>query len=214
MLTIDVALSSLAVFVPASVALIVAPGPDSLYVLTRSIGNGPWTGLAAALGTCTGILVHTGAAVVGLSAVLRTSAFAYSAMKYAGAVYLIYLGIQTIRHDAAFELQTGESQRDARTSYRRGVAINVLNPKVAVFFLAFLPQFVPPGSNAWLGMVVLGVVFTALTLVYLATLAVVSSRVERVLSSHPRAPGLVRWSAGAVIVGFGVELAASGGRPD
>lgn len=145
MLSIDIGLSTLAVFVPASIALIVSPGPDSLYVLSRSISDGRWTGLAAAVGTCTGLLVHTLAAVLGLSAILRASSLAYTVVKIAGAVYLVYLGIQTIRQKEDFRPQKNDIETDIDESYWRGAMINVLNPKVAIFFLAFLPQFVGAG---------------------------------------------------------------------
>ena len=225
MVSIDIGLSTLAVFVPASIALILAPGPDSLYVLTRSIGGGQRNGLASALGTSTGILVHTTAAVLGLSAILRTSALAYTVVKYAGALYLLYLGVQTIRHKEDFDLQVDDADTDAEAdsgggvggeistdvdtveSYRRGVVINVLNPKVAVFFLALLPQFVTPGAGAWLDMSLLGVTFTVLTMCYLGTLALVSSRVKAVLTNRPRVTDAIRWAAGSVIIGFGIELA-------
>ena len=225
MVSIDIGLSTLAVFVPASIALILAPGPDSLYVLTRSIGGGQRNGFASALGTSTGILVHTTAAVLGLSAILRTSALAYTVVKYAGALYLLYLGVQTIRHKEDFDLQVDDADTDAEAdsgggvggeistdvdtveSYRRGVVINVLNPKVAVFFLAFLPQFVTPGAGAWLDMSLLGVTFTVLTMCYLGTLALVSSRVKAVLTNRPRVTDAIRWAAGSVIIGFGIELA-------
>ena len=225
MVSIDIGLSTLAVFVPASIALILAPGPDSLYVLTRSIGGGQRNGFASALGTSTGILVHTTAAVLGLSAILRTSALAYTVVKYAGALYLLYLGVQTIRRKEDFDLQVDDADTDAEAdsgggvggeistdvdtveSYRRGVVINVLNPKVAVFFLAFLPQFVTPGAGAWLDMSLLGVTFTVLTMCYLGTLALVSSRVKAVLTNRPRVTDAIRWAAGSVIIGFGIELA-------
>lgn len=211
MLDIDIGISTLLVFVPAAVALIVVPGPDLLYVLTTSISGGQWTGLSSTLGICTGILVHTSAAVLGLSALLRTSAFAYTVLKYAGALYLLYLGIQTIRRKEEFELRTDDT--DTGAGYWRGVMINTLNPKVAVFFLAFLPQFVSPGPGAWLDMALLGGLYATLTLLFLGVLAFTSSRVKTVLSSHPRALDVIRWGAGTTIVGFGIELAASDTTP-
>jgi threonine/homoserine/homoserine lactone efflux protein len=214
MVSIEIGLSTLVVFVSASIALIVASGPDSLYVLMQSISGGQWTGLSSAFGTSTGILVHTSAAVLGLSAILRTSAFAYTVVKYAGALYLLYFGIQTIRHKEEFELRTDETDTDTGGSYRRGVMINSLNPKVAIFFLAFLPQFVTPGPSAWLDMLLLGVLYATLTLLYLGTLALMSSRVKTVLTTHPRVTDVIRWAAGSVIVGFGIELAISDRTPN
>lgn len=214
MVNIDIGLSTLAVFIPASIALIVAPGPDSLYVLTRSISDGQWNGVSSALGTSTGILVHTSLAVVGLSALLRTSAVAYTVVKYAGALYLLYLGVQTIRRKEEFDLQMDDSDdTDTGESYRRGVVINTLNPKVAIFFLAFLPQFVTPGSGTWLNMMVLGILYAVLTVFYLGILALSSSRLTAILTSRPRVADVIRWAAGSIIVGFGVKLALSDRSP-
>ena len=209
MISLDIGLSTLAVFIPASIALIVAPGPDSLYVLTQSISGSQRIGLLAAGGTSTGILVHTTAAVFGLSAILRTSAVAYTVVKYAGALYLLYLGIQTIRHKEDFDLQTDDTDTNSKESYQGGVMTNTLNPKVAIFFLAFLPQFIPANSDAWLDMMLLGTLYAALTLFYLGTLAIISSRIKTVLTTHPRVTDVIRWAAGSVIVGFGIELAVS-----
>lgn len=214
MMNIDIGLSTLAVFVPASIALIVVPGPDSLYVLTRSISGGQWTGLSSALGTSTGVLVHTSLAVIGLSALLRTSAVAYTVVKYAGALYLLYLGLQTIRRKEEFDLQMDDTDdTDTGATYRRGVVINTLNPKVAIFFLAFLPQFVTPGSGAWLNMMVLGILYAVLTVFYLGILALSSSRLKAILTSRPRVTDVIRWAAGSIIIGFGVKLALSDNSP-
>lgn len=209
MIGIDIGLSTLTVFVPTAMALIVVPGPDLLYVLTQSISGDQWTGLSSTLGICTGILVHTSGAVLGLSAVLRTSAVAYTIVKYAGALYLLYLGIQTVRQREDFDVRTDNTDADTGDSYRRGVMVNTLNPKVAIFFLAFLPQFVTPGPGAWLDMLLLGVLYTTLTMLFLGLLTLTSSRVETILTTHPRATDVIRWAAGSVIVGFGIELAVS-----
>jgi len=199
--------STLAVFVPASVALILAPGPDSLFVLSRGITDGSFGGIAAALGTCTGILIHTTAAVLGLSVLFRTSALAYTAVKYVGAAYLLYLGIQTIRSEEEFDVTIGDTEHGARENYLRGVLINVLNPKVALFFLAFLPQFVAPGAGTSIQMLTLGLLFSGLGTTYLAGVAVLSSRVRRVLVEYPPVSRALRWATGSVLVGFGLSLA-------
>jgi threonine/homoserine/homoserine lactone efflux protein len=201
------------VFVPASIALIVSPGPDSLYVLSRSISNGRWTGLAAAVGTCTGLLIHTLAAILGLSAILRASSLAYTVVKIAGAVYLVYLGIQTIRQKEEFQPQANDTEIDGLESYPRGAMINVLNPKVAIFFLAFLPHFVESGTGSWAEMLLLGGLFATLALLYLVVLVVVSSQLTDVLRSHPRVSDIIRWAAGSVIIAFGLQLERSDRSP-
>lgn len=200
-------------FVPASIALIVSPGPDSLYVLSRSISNGRWTGLAAAVGTCTGLLIHTLAAILGLSAILRASSLAYTVVKIAGAVYLVYLGIQTIRQKEEFQPQANDTEIDGLESYPRGTMINVLNPKVAIFFLAFLPHFVESGTGSWAEMLLLGGLFATLALLYLVVLVVVSSQLTDVLRSHPRVSDIIRWAAGSVIIAFGIQLERSDRSP-
>lgn len=199
--------STLAVFVPASVALILAPGPDSLYVLSRGITDGSLGGIAAALGTCTGILIHTIGAVLGLSVLFHTSALAYTAVKYVGAAYLLYLGVQAIRDKDEFDVTIGDTEHGARENYLRGVLIKVLNPKVALFFLAFLPQFVPPGANTSVQMLTLGLLFSALGTAYLAGVAVLSSSVRRILVEYPPVSRALRWATGSVLVGFGLSLA-------
>lgn len=195
--------AALSLFLGASVALIVTPGPDTMYVLTRGVERGRRAGVRAASGVSTGILVHTMGAVLGLSVLLRTSAVAYSAVKYVGAAYLLYLGVQTLRKEAAIELDRDESG----DSFRQGVAVNVLNPKVALFFLAFLPQFAGTGSNTDARMAILGLAYAALTLVYLSALALAAHRVRGLVRESARVNRALQWLAGSVFVGLGLKLA-------
>ncbi|WP_458209069.1 LysE family translocator [Haladaptatus sp. NG-SE-30] len=205
--------STLVFFLGASIALIVTPGPDTMYVLTRGVERGQCAGIRAASGVSTGILVHTLAAVLGLSVLLRTSAVAYSAMKYVGAVYLVYLGVQTLRKDGALELEENDVNLDetggneTSDSFRQGVAVNVLNPKVALFFLAFLPQFAGIGSSTDTEMVALGLTYAVLTLVYLSTVALAATRVRAHVRENARVNDLLQWLAGSVFVGLGLRLA-------
>src|SRR6056297_3747414 len=138
-------LQSYLLFVGAAVALVLTPGPDTVFVLTQGVSAGKRGGVASALGVSTGVLVHTLAATLGLAALLRTSALAYAAVKYAGAAYLLYLGAKTLWRGDDFDFPdtaaaSGDaSDADLRGGYLRGVTVNVLNPKVALFLLAFLP---------------------------------------------------------------------------
>ncbi|MGD9947884.1 MAG: LysE family translocator, partial [Desulfobulbus sp.] len=134
------------VFFSAALALNLAPGPDLMYVLSRTVAQGTRIGLASAAGVSTGALVHVAAAAFGLSAILATSAFAFAAVKYVGACYLFYLGIQALRSGGTkFDLKTRETKMILPwQAFRQGVLVDVLNPKVAIFFMAFLPQFVRP----------------------------------------------------------------------
>ena len=195
-------------FVPAVLAVILSPGPDSIYTLTQSLTGGRGAGMAAGLGTATGVLVHTTAAVLGLSALLRTTAGAYTVVKYVGAAYLVYLGLQLLRNDGTFEVgeDRGATDQSLAGSYRKAVLINVSNPQVAVFVLAFFPQFVPPSVNATLQLSILGVVYATLSLLYLAGIALFASRVRHHLLGSTLACRIVQFASGNVLIGFGLKL--------
>src|SRR5262245_35646575 len=133
--------ANLIVFMTATLALNLTPGPDMLYVIARSVGQGQKAGVVSALGIGAGCLAHTFAAALGLSALLMSSAVAYDVVKYAGAVYLIYLGVRALMSKSRFERQSELKPARLSDIFYQGVVTNVLNPKVALFFLAFLPQF-------------------------------------------------------------------------
>lgn len=200
-------LSIILTFIPVAIALIVSPGPDSIYTLTRSISDGRTAGIMAALGSSTGSIVHTTAAVLGLSALLQTSAAAFTVVKFVGAAYLVYLGVQTFRSPDGFEITSESAGYTPTQSFRSALLINVLNPKVAVFFLAFLPQFVQPGGNVTFQIFTLGALFASLGFVYQAILAVFSARTRRVITERELVKNLLRGASGSVLVGFGVKLA-------
>lgn len=199
---------TLAVFVPAALALVLAPGPDTVYVLTRSIGDGRRVGVASAAGIGVGVLVHTSAAILGLSVVVRRSALAFRVVKYVGAAYLLYLGVETLRSSQQFELDGAPTtSTDRRTSFARGVLVNVLNPKVAIFFLAFLPQFVTRTDPVTPQLAALGLTYAALTLSYLVAVALLSGTIRRVLAARSWVEDGLRVVTGSVLVGLGVRLA-------
>ena len=137
--------SMLIYFLGASVALTIAPGPDNIFVITQGIAYGRKQAVVTALGMCSGISVHTAAAAFGISAVFYSSAAAFSVVKYAGAAYLLYLAFKTLKESSAIRLSNADN-RPSAALFKRGFIMNVLNPKVAMFFLAFLPQFVTPNS--------------------------------------------------------------------
>ncbi|ADJ16644.1 LysE family translocator [Halalkalicoccus jeotgali] len=201
--------TTLAAFVPAVLAIIVAPGPDTVYTVTQSLKSGRSAGLIAGLGTATGVLVHTIGARLGLAALLRTSALAYMVVKYVGAAYLLYLGVQMFRSDDQFDLQTDLAEQDTSLveSYRKAVVINVSNPKVAVFILAFFPQFVPATANASLQMSLLGLLYTGLSVCYLGVVALFASRVRHQLLHSEVTRRAVQYLSGSVFIGFGLKLA-------
>lgn len=200
---------TLVVFVPAALAVVLTPGPDTIYTLTRSLEYGRQAGLAAALGTATGVVLHTAGAVLGLSALLRTSPLAYTGIKYAGAAYLVYLGMQTLRSDKTLEMN--QADHPPRRTYRGAVTINLTNPKVAVFVLAFLPQFVSPTASAPAQLSLLGVIYATLSLLYLGVVAWFATHAQEFFDESGRASQVVRMLSGTALVGFG--LALLGSRP-
>jgi threonine/homoserine/homoserine lactone efflux protein len=204
--------SNIALFLVASLAVIVAPGPDNIYVLTRGVAQGREVALASAWGMCSGLLFHTTLAALGLSVVLARSAAVFSVIKYAGAVYLIYLGISALLSKEGFGTSPGEEHAtQLRRFFLKGLTMNLLNPKVAVFFLAFLPQFANPGtSGAGLRLVVLGLVFALLSVVVFSAIALFSGVLGDRLSSNPHYATALRWLTGCVLVGLGLRLALSG----
>jgi threonine/homoserine/homoserine lactone efflux protein len=152
--------ATLLVFALAAGVLVAIPGPNHIYIVTRGTAQGRRIGLASALGVETGTLVHISAATVGLSALVASSAMAFDPLRFAGAAYLVYLGLRALLHDEGVALDGGgAAPPSARRAYLDGVLVNVLNPKVALFFLAFLPQFVDPArGSASTQILVLGLV--------------------------------------------------------
>ncbi len=147
-------------FIAASAALTLLPGPDIIFVLTQSISSGKGAGIATACGLCTGLMFHTTAAALGVSAIIYKSALAFTLVKYAGAVYLLYLAFQAIREGDSFISSMSAKEYGTSVLYKRGIFMNLLNPKVSLFFLAFLPQFVNTGAgNVPLQMIFLGFIF-------------------------------------------------------
>ncbi len=153
-------LSSLVTFAIATLILNLTPGPDMMYVVARSVGQGRRAGIVSALGIGAGCLAHTLAAALGIAALLRAWPFAYEIVRYAGAAYLIYLGVRLLARRRPTSAPGGLPSESLAAIFRQGVITNVLNPKVALFFLAFLPQFVSPAKGAvGLQMAALGLYF-------------------------------------------------------
>ena len=195
-------------FVSVSWALIIAPGPDMLYVITRGVTQGRRAGMLSAVGVICGILVHTTAAAFGLTLILQTSAFAFLLVKYLGAFYLITLGIKAWRDKTTFSLQTSASRVSFRRVFWQGVLSNVLNPKIAIFFLAFLPQFVDKASpHITLQLVILGLTFACFGLCFLLVIGYSSGTIGSWLTRRPRYIRFLQHFAGGILIGLGVRLA-------
>jgi threonine/homoserine/homoserine lactone efflux protein len=201
--------STIGAFALASLVLLLIPGPAILYIVNRSVSDGRRVGLAAVGGVELGNLVHVIAAAAGLSAVLATSATAFTVVKWLGAGYLIFVGIRTLWRPAA-RIETDRPGISARRAFAQGVVVNVLNPKVALFFLSFLPQFLhPEDGHTGMQAFALGLVFVLLGCVTDATYSLVASSLRSVLLRGRALPFVQRYVAGSVFVGLGVVAATA-----
>jgi threonine/homoserine/homoserine lactone efflux protein len=202
--------STIALFLLAATALAVVPGPAVAYIVTQSIDQGRRAGLVSALGVASGGLVHVAAATVGLSALIASSATAFTAVKLVGAAYLIVVGIRRILSGEADEPEPRALRAPLRRVYRQGVIVNVLNPKTALFFLAFLPQFVDPQRGAvWPQVAVLGVLFVSVAVLSDMTYALVSDAIAGRFRRTGTGAKVRRWLTGGVFVALGITAAAA-----
>lgn len=198
----------IALFLAASALLTIAPGPDIIYVLTRGVSQGRKAGLAAALGFATGCIFHTLLAALGVAALIRSSEIAFNAVRWAGAAYLVWIGIQALRHRARFSLAGGDGAKALLAIYRQSVIGNALNPKVTLFFLSFLPQFVDAsaGGVAW-QMALLGALFMIQTVVIFGAVAVFSGWIGERVRRHPAIGERLGLFAGLVFIALGIRVA-------
>jgi RhtB (resistance to homoserine/threonine) family protein len=198
-------------FLAAGILLNLTPGPDTVYILGRSIAQGREAGVASSLGICVGSIFHTCAAALGLSAILATSAFAFGAIKLLGAAYLIFLGIKMLL-DRRRELSLPSSfrRRTTAAAFGQGIFTNILNPKVALFFLAFLPQFIDPASHAkMLAFLALGLTFVATGTIWCLILAWFASSFSARLRANETIGQWLNRAAGALFVFLGMRLATA-----
>jgi threonine/homoserine/homoserine lactone efflux protein len=205
-------LPTLVVFASAALVLLVIPGPAVLFIVTRSSAHGSRAGLVSVGGVHTASVVHVLAAVAGVSAVLAASATAFTFVKIAGAAYLMWMGVRVLRGRAAASSPT--SDPSSRRLFAQAFTVNLLNPKIALFFLAFLPQFVRPGAGpVWLQTLVLGFVFIALGLVSDSTYALTAAGLARRLRTRPRHHPVGRIVEGTTLIGLGITSLAFAHRP-
>jgi threonine/homoserine/homoserine lactone efflux protein len=198
---------TLLLFMTATLALNLTPGPDMLYVIARSAAEGRRAGVVSALGIAAGTLVHTAAVALGLASLLAAVPVAFNVVKLAGAAYLILLGIRALRSSGEIAAPVVERAR-LRRIFAQGAVTNILNPKVALFFLAFLPQFVDARSGpVALRIVILGVLFNISGTIVNVLVAVISSSASRWSQARLRAPRVMRWLTGGVFIGLGLRLA-------
>lgn len=195
-------------FLAASVVLIATPGQDLMLVMSRSVTQGQAAGVVTALGVSTGLLVHTVLAALGLGIIVKTSEWLFIAMKVAGAAYLIYLGVHALRSAGSKPALSDTAPRSLARSFADGAISNIANPKIAIFYLAFLPQFVGADSaNPTASLLVLGLSFAALTFVIKGPLAVFAGRLSHWFRTRPAVLAWLYRTSGIVLVGLGLKLA-------
>ncbi len=207
--------SLLLLFVSAALVLLAIPGPAVLYVTSRSIGQGRKAGFISALGIGLGTLLHAAAAAAGLSALLMSSAMAFSVVKYLGAAYLIYLGIQKLRREESLEPTQEAPRTKLSRVFGQGIIVNILNPKTALFFFAFLPQFVDASrGNVALQILFLGTLFAGMGIMSDSLWALFAGTVAQRLTRTSRWNRTQRYVSGGMLISLGVAtaLAGSGGK--
>ena len=199
--------TNLICFLGASAALTLAPGPDNIFVMTQGIARGRKAAVVTALGMCSGISVHTTAAAFGISALFYSSVVAFNIVKFAGAAYLLYLAYRTLKERSSVKLAAADP-RPAAALFRRGFVMNVLNPKVALFFLAFLPQFVTPGSGHFAAeMLLLGFVFMLQAVVIFSLIGWFSGSIGGFILARPRVAKYFDFLTAGVFASLGLRLA-------
>ncbi len=188
-----------------------SPGPSMLYVMSRSFGQGKSAGISSAFGLTTGLILHVVAASFGLSAIFLYSPATYMVVKFLGAIYLVYIGIQTLRAGKAFlHSSTKTSSQSTQKIYYQGIVTELLNPKTALFFIAFLPQFTDPLRGSMPCQVfILGIIFVIVGFSRDIVIAIASHTVSNLFQKDPRIESIQRWLSGSVLIGLGAGLALS-----
>lgn len=201
-------IDTLATFFMAAVLLALAPGPDNLFVLTQSAVGGKRSGLLVTLGLCTGLIVHTTAVAFGVAVIFQASALAFTALKLFGAGYLLYLAWHAFRADGGKIAAGRQNGLNSGRLYRRGIIMNVTNPKVSIFFLAFLPQFADPARGPLTAqLLILGGIFIVATILIFGGIALLAGSIGQWLTRSPKIQVITQRLAGLVFVGLAVKLA-------
>lgn len=200
--------TTLLYFLGASIALTIAPGPDNTFVVAQGVSRGRKAAIITALGMCSGVSVHTAAAALGISALLYSSATAFMVLKYAGAAYLLYLAYKSLKEQQILLPSGTADGQKWWVMFRRGFIMNVVNPKVALFFLAFLPQFVSgrTGDTSW-QIFILGLLFMVQAAVVFSAIGYLSGSVGNLVIRKPRMARYFGWLTAGVFASLGVKLA-------
>lgn len=203
--------ASLLIFITAAVVLVVTPGPAVLYIVGRSLEQGRIAGIVSALGIASAGVVHVVLAVLGVSAILTQSEVAFTLIKYAGAAYLIYLGARTLLTKVKNPTDLTFNRMSLSQIYRQGVIVNMLNPKTALFFLAFLPQFVnPERGSVTAQLLMLGVIFVTIAVVSDGVYGIAAGSIRELLLTKPRTMQWQKYISGTIYIGLGILTALSG----
>ncbi|HEY7746345.1 MAG TPA: LysE family translocator [Desulfuromonadales bacterium] len=203
-------IETLAAFFAASVLLALAPGPDNIFVLTQSALRGKGSGLIVTLGLCTGLVVHTTAVALGVAYIFQASALAFTALKLFGAGYLLYLAWQAFRAAATNIQGARNDELSLGKLYRRGIIMNVTNPKVSIFFLAFLPQFADPARGSLTPqLLLLGGVFILATILIFGGIALLAGTLGEWLNHSERTQRIMNRLVGSIFVGLALKLATT-----
>lgn len=204
-------LANLYLFMGATFLLCLAPGPDNIYVMTQGISRSKQAAFITTLGLCSGVVIHTIAAAFGLSVIFKTSELAFNIVKFAGAFYLMYLAYMAYKHRND-PLEFGEKieKKGMKSLYVKGFVMNILNPKVSIFFLAFLPQFITVGNgNVPLQMITLGVVFMIITAIVFTSMGVLANKLGEKIVSNPSISKYLNIITSTVLFSLGIKLAFS-----
>lgn len=204
-------LTNLFMFIGASFLLCLAPGPDNIYVLTQGMTRSKKAAIVTTFGLCSGLIIHTSAAAFGISVIFQTSEIAFDIVKYVGAGYLIYIAYQAFKYrNEPLDLSVQNASSELKKLYVKGFIMNVLNPKVSIFFLAFLPQFVTPANgNIPLQMITLGLVFMVMTIVVFSSIGIAGNLLSAKLLERPSIVKIMNMLTSFVLGSLAVKLALS-----
>nr|CCF99646.1 lysine exporter protein, LysE/YggA-like [uncultured Dokdonia sp.] len=198
-------IASLLAFLAATALLAFSPGPDNIYVLTQSIANGSKSGLATTAGLITGCIVHTTLVAFGLSAIIAASPYLFLAIKIAGAIYLLYLAYKVFKSDSTINLAEAAPKKTYLALFKQGVLMNILNPKVTIFFLAFFPGFLwDPEGNTVFQFYVLGLLFMVESFLIFGSIAIVAGKISHILRTSEKAGVVLKWLQIIVFIGIAI----------
>jgi len=201
-------LQTIIMFVTASTLLALAPGPDILFVLTQSMVKGSRSGIVIALGLCSGLVFHTTAVALGVAVIFQTSLLAFTILKFVGAGYLLYLAFMAFKDASKSKLSADKTPLSLQALYKRGIFMNITNPKVSIFFLAFLPQFTNPQTgNVTVQIFVLGALFMLCAFTVFSLIALLAGRVGHWFSKTKNGEKILNRIAGTVFAALAVKLA-------